>query len=260
MAGKKYYGYYLNENTYGVVDSWPMCQEICKGQKGARYKGFTSRQEAEEWIGKGGEYAEKTGKFYAYYLEGLGTSGIVNSWSECQEKTKKYKARYKSFKSKKEAEKWIADGAKYEDKNEVKANLPEGIYFDAGTGRGIGVEVRVTDVKGKSILDKLLEKNKINQFGNYLCKEGATNNFGELLGIYIALKIAIKEDEKAIFGDSALVINYWSKGYIKKENVNEETLELSKKVKSLREIFEEKGGKVSHVSGDYNPADLGFHR
>lgn len=260
MAAKKYYGYYLNEDTYGVVDSWPMCQEICKGQKGARYKGFTSKKEAEEWLGKGGEYAEKKGKYYAYYLEETGVSGIVNTWAICQEKTKNHKARYKSFKNKLEAEKWISNGAKYEDKNEMKNNLPEGIYFDAGTGRGIGVEVRVTDVKGKSILNKFLDDEKINEFGNYLCKKGATNNFGELLGVYIAIKIALKDDERLIFGDSALVINYWSKGYIKKDNVNEETFELAMKVKKIRETFEKSGGKIEHVSGDYNPADLGFHK
>ncbi len=50
--------------------------------------------------------------------------------------------RYKSFKSQSEAQNWLDNGAKYEDKNEIKANLPDGIYFDAGTGRGIGVEVR----------------------------------------------------------------------------------------------------------------------
>ncbi len=260
MASKKYYGYYLNDNTYGIVDNWLMCQEICKGQKGARYKGFISKKEAEDWLGSGREYKEKKDKFYAYYLEEDRVSDIVTTWSLCQKRIKGKRARYKSFKNEKEAKSWLDNGAKYEDKNEIKANLQEGIYFDAGTGRGIGVEVRVTDVKGDSILDRLLEKNKINEFGNYLCKEGSTNNFGELLGIYIALKIAIKEKKMNVFGDSALVINYWSKGFIKKENVNEETLELSKKVKKLREIFEEQGGRIDYVSGNYNPADLGFHR
>jgi ribonuclease HI len=28
----------------------------------------------------------------------------------------------------------------------------------------------------------------------------------------------------------------------------------------LRETFEEKGGIIKRISGDFNPADLGFHR
>ena len=59
---------------------------------------------------------------------------------------------------------------------------------------------------------------------------------------------------------AALVINYWSKGYIKKDNVAEDTYNLAMKVKTEREKFEKRGGQVSHISGDFNPADLGFHK
>ena len=31
-------------------------------------------------------------------------------------------------------------------------------------------------------------------------------------------------------------------------------------VKSLREDFEQKGGQMIFISGDHNPADLGFHK
>jgi ribonuclease HI len=31
-------------------------------------------------------------------------------------------------------------------------------------------------------------------------------------------------------------------------------------VKNLREKFEKKGGVIQYISGDINPADLGFHR
>jgi hypothetical protein len=71
--------------------------------------------------------------------------------------------------------------------------------------------------------------------------------------------IAEKTGEKNIFGDSKLVIDYWSKGFIKKE-VGEETVELARKVADIRRKFESSGGKISLISGDDNPADLGFHR
>ena len=90
--------------------------------------------------------------------------------------------------------------------------------------------------------------------------KGATNNFGELAGIFFALEIALKEKIFNIYGDSSLVIEYWSKGFIKKDNVTPKTYELAMKVKERREFFEAAGGKINHISGDFNPADLGFHK
>lgn len=122
------------------------------------------------------------------------------------------------------------------------------------------MEVRVVLKDGTPVLDKYLPKEKINDFGNYLAPKGTTNNFGELAGIYFALEIAMKENILNIYGDSSLVIDYWSKGFIKKNNVSENTYNLAMKVKIKRELFENMGGKISHISGDFNPADLGFHK
>ena len=110
------------------------------------------------------------------------------------------------------------------------------------------------------MVEKIVPKEKVNEFGNYLCKESSTNNYGELMGIYIALKLALKTDVKNIFGDSKLILEYWSKGIGKLGSLDEGTVELIKLVKELRITYEQKGGKVFYVSGDYNPADLGFHR
>ena len=203
-------------------------------------------------------------KFYAYFLEKENISGIVETWDECKTLVNGKKARYKSFPTRKECETWLGAGANYEKKAEIKKeiqeNLPMGIYFDAGTGRGIGVEVRVTSKEGNSILHKILPQERINEFGNFLMPKGATNNFGELAGIFFALEIALKEKIFNIYGDSSLVIEYWSKGFIKKDNVTPKTYELAMKVKERREFFEAAGGKISHISGDFNPADLGFHK
>lgn len=199
-------------------------------------------------------------KFYAYFLTESRESNIVETWNQCKNETSGKKARYKSFKTYKEAESWLKSGAEYEKK--IKATPPilkDGIYFDAGTGRGIGVEVRVTLKNGESILSKYFPNLEINEFGNYLTKPGKTNNFGELAGMYLALHIAIEEKIMYIFGDSSLVINYWSKGLIK-NSVSQETQRLAQKVKIKREIFEKLGGSIEHISGDFNPADLGFHK
>jgi len=188
-------------------------------------------------------------KYYAYSTEGK--DGIVDSWDECQRIVSGKSAKYKSFESKDQAERWLQMGADYSLKNTASA---DGVYFDAGTGLGMGVEVSVTDKNGKTLL-----KENINERGNFLIKESVTNNFGELLACKFALEIALEKNCKKIFGDSKLILEYWSKGYIKKE-IPEETRKLAQQVKQLRYEFEKNGGVMSHISGGSNPADLGFHR
>lgn len=196
-------------------------------------------------------------KYYAYRLPKTGESGICDNWEECKKIVSgKTDARYKGFSSLADAEEWIGQGADYLHKKE----MPKGIYFDAGTGRGDGVEVSVTDEGGKDLLQLALPKKKINKHGKLLLGADATNNFGELLGCKYALEIAKKKNIKHIFGDSRLVTDYWSKGYVKMEEVMPETIELALEVATLRKEFEKKGGKIEHVSGAENPADLGFHR
>ena len=207
-------------------------------------------------------------KCYAYYIEEGSISGIVESWGECEMIVKGQKARYKGFKSQQEAQAWLNLGATYDAKLKVMKNkstgvsltLKKGLYFDAGTGRGIGTEVRVVNEKGVNQLEKVVPSEKINPYGNYTT-EGKTNNFGELLGCYIALKIALNEEHHTIFGDSKLVLEYWSKGRYNKNNLKDsETIELIERVAKLRAEFEVKGGEVLYISGDDNPADLGFHK
>lgn len=212
-------------------------------------------------------------KFYAYFFneENL---GIVESWEECKTVVQNSKARYKSFPSYSEAKVWLKAGAKYENKKisseSIKAKLEEGIYFDAGTGRGQGVEVRITDKNGRSLIhilesdnfNKFLKKNSwfINEFDNIQLTKDKTNNFGELLGLYLALECAKNLNLNKIFGDSKLVISYWSKGQFQAGNLNQETVSLIKKVTENRRKFEFYNASVEHISGDINPADLGFHK
>jgi ribonuclease HI len=194
-------------------------------------------------------------KYYAYLVDG--ESGVTDNWPECQEVVVgKNGAKYKSFESLEAAEAWIEMGADYSVK---QVALEDGIYFDSGTGAGLGVEINVTDRMGKKLLHKVLPKGKLNEKGHHLADEGTTNNFGELLACKYALQLAIKDGVNKIFGDSKLVVEYWSKGHIKYE-VGEETVNLAQEVKILRKEFEKKGGRIKLISGGSNPADLGFHK
>lgn len=194
-------------------------------------------------------------KYYAYSINGK--NGITDSWPQCQKIVSgMVDAKYKGFETKDEAERWLNAGADYKVKHMASE---KGIYFDAGTGAGKGVEISVTDENGSTLLNKILKKKDINHRGKHLIIKDVTNNFGELLACKYALEIALKENIKMIFGDSKLILDYWSKGYIKK-TLNKETIDLSNEVKKLRYEFENKNGKIEHVSGGSNPADLGFHK
>lgn len=137
--------------------------------------------------------------------------------------------------------------------------MPRGIYFDAGTGRGDGVEIRVTDEKGTNLLHRTLPKRHITAFGTHRVPHEATNNYGELLAAKHAFVIAMKTGTRRIAGDSALVVNFWSKGIVRNNRVPARTVKLCATVARLREKFEAQGGRIVRVSGDDNPADLGFH-
>ena len=209
-------------------------------------------------------------KYYAYFFDNK-NNGIVESWTECEKIVKGTKARYKSFIDKAVAQNWLNNGANYERKastTPIITRLEKGIYFDSGTGRGIGVEVRITDENKVSFLEtlpketikKLLKNTKwtVNEFGNIYLGANKTNNFGELIGLYFALEIAKIINCPLISGDSRLVIDYWSLGYFHENNLELETISYINKVIAMRKEFEKTKGVIKHISGDINPADLGF--
>ena len=200
----------------------------------------------------------KKEKHYAYFIPG-GTMGVTNHWPTCERMVKGVVgARFKAFETKQDAERWLADGARYESR--LRKKLEPGIYFDAGTGRGAGVEISVTDEHGKNLLHKTFSKTDLNRFGKYLIENpSATNNYGELLALRSALEVAKKIKVKNIFGDSKLVIDYWSQWHIKRKELPEETVALANEVAKMREKFEASGGTIERISGGDNPADLGFH-
>ena len=204
----------------------------------------------------------KVKKHYAYFFS-ESKQGICENWSECEKIVSGKDARYRSFKTKEEAEQWLAGGAEYDKKPlrlRLARKLQPGIYFDAGTGRGDGVEISVTDSKGKDLLKDILPKKLVNKYGKHLIKDNVTNNYGELLACRYALELALKKKTKKVFGDSKLVVDFWSRGIVNHKLLPLKTLRLAEEVSELRNKFENAGGQLVHVSGDHNPADLGFHK
>ena len=190
----------------------------------------------------------KKNKYYGYFLPDGNRQGVCENWEKCRKIVEGKKgARFRGFDSKKEADQWLLGGAVYHQRQ--RAKLEPGIYFDSGTGRGIGVEINVTNEKGEYLLKAVT-----------LVLKNVTNNYGELLACKYALKIALKKNIKRVFGDSKLIINFWSKGIIRRKEVAKKTYLLSLEVKKLRIEFENKKGELLRISGADNPADLGFHK
>ena len=209
-------------------------------------------------------------KHYAWLNTGTGEFGIEKNWPDCESKTKGVKGmRSKSFGTEKLAQEWLDSGGEYEKKadrvkEEIKIELKElpatTIFFDAGTGGPIkGVKVRVTDKLKNPLLQKIVKKDKLTADGNLLLPEGKTNNFGELLGLFFALELALEAGVKTIAGDSKLVISHWSEGNFS-DKITEETKELIKDVIVLKTKFIQFGGQLVWISGAINPSDLGYHK
>ncbi|MBP7127202.1 ribonuclease H family protein [Myxococcota bacterium] len=195
-------------------------------------------------------------------------SGLADTWAECRTRVQgRSGARYRGFASRDEARAWLAGGAAYESrerrKEALRQDLPEdAVYFDAGTGRGTGTEANVTDRAGTPLAHLEAPERVLTPFGTIRLSPGRTNNYGELMACYYALKVARRLGVKRVLGDSRLVLDFWSRGRLSASarQSDPDLARLADLTARERALFEESGGRLDHVPGDRNPADLGFHR
>ena len=204
-------------------------------------------------------------RFYAWACDGA--QGIETSWPACDARVHGRAARYRGFPTRHEAQAWLDAGAVYESRGPRKAAqrqaLPQdAIFFDAGTGRGLGTEVNVTDRDGVPLVHLANPKYPVTEFGTVRLPNDKTNNFGELLGCFYALRIARVRGCMRVCGDSELVLSWWSRDRVSAEKraSDPELALLAGLVARERRAFEAAGGTLQHVPGGVNPADLGFHR
>lgn len=137
-----------------------------------------------------------------YYVVWSGkNTGIYNSWEECKEQVHGVKsARYKSFKSLKEAEEAFAKGGA----PERQSNRPNSSYIEeslsvdaACSGNPGKMEYRGVDTKtGEEIF-------------HYGPVDNGTNNIGEFLAIVHALALLKNENKTTpIYSDSQTAISW----------------------------------------------------
>ncbi len=260
---------YVTARERGIVRTWAECEAKVKG-KNARFKGFEDRASAESWLAGGGS-CEGKGKscvkrHYAYRTETQ--QGVAGSWAECDRIVRGRKARYRGFLTREQALRWLDEGAPYEDrdldKKKALSVFPEdAVFFDSGTGPGRGVEIRVTDREGVPLVHlSQREEGELLPEGSVLLGRGRTNNYGELLACLVAMQAAEALGATHVYGDSKLVLDYWSKGHVSrdKRSTDPDLASLAAECARARARFEASGGALGHVPGRINPADLGFHR
>jgi ribonuclease HI len=259
---------YVTPRERGIASSWPQCEEKVSGRH-ARYKGFPDRAAAERWLATGAHYEQKADrptKHYAYRTET--EEGVVDSWRECERIVRGRRARYRGFETREAARRWLDEGALYENREVEKAlamaDYPEdAVFFDSGTGPGRGVEIKVTDREGVPLVH-LAERDEgaLHPEGSLVLGHSRTNNYGELLACLVALQAAQELGSRHVYGDSKLVLDYWSKGHVGRDKraSDPDLAELAGECAEQRKRFERAGGTLGHVPGRFNPADLGFHR
>ena len=256
---KKHYAVYFPENRESfITDFFEKVNIAINDEKGV-FKGFINEKDAFEWL----EQCKTERRIcYAIFLVEELKSLIVFDLEMQKNFTKDRANITRIFDTVNEADRWLRNMEQnyiIDMKNLLKEDT---IFFDVGTGRGIGAEVCVSDYMGNPIIEKLSEyKNSLNGYGNY--NLGKINNimYGELFGLYLALLISKENNKyKKIAGDNLGVINNWSKGEKISSKISFEEKELIDKVVLLRKEFEENGGKILYINGSINPADLGFHK
>jgi len=259
---------YVTARERGIVSSWAECEARVSGKE-ARYKGFPDRATAELWLSTGARYetlARSSSKVYAYHTET--GDGIAQTWDECERIVRGRRARYRGFDDRAAAQQWLDAGAWYEDretekKEALRAYPDDSVFFDSGTGPGRGTEIRVTDRSGITVIHLAEhDEGRLVPEGNVVLGHDRTNNYGELLACLLAIQAATRLGSRHVYGDSKLVLDYWSRGRVSRDKREEDPdlAKLARIAKRARDAFERDGGTLDRIPGGLNPADLGFHR
>lgn len=254
----------------GVYLTWKECQDNTTGFKGASYKSFLSRKEAQDFVDGKPTGSNPGGKFYGVAVGKK--PGVYEDWAIASMQIKDVKGpKYKKFDTREEAEEFVRSGGKIpaatsaKEKKEKKANGKEiaqedeeeeekvvkkakvgssgskrktTVYTDGSSlgngqvGSVAGVGVWFGDMDSRNVSEPL---------------EGMpqTNNRAELTGILKALEIAPKDRDLEIITDSNYSINCvtaWYKNWMKKgwKTSTNKDVENQDLIKEIRKKIEER--------------------
>jgi ribonuclease HI len=146
----KYYAVRAGK-TPGVYMTWKECQDQTTGFKGASYKSFTSKKDAEDFAA-GKEVASSAGagkgteeKFYGIAVGH--NPGVYDTWTAAQEQIKDVKGpKYKKFGTREEAEDFVKSGGKAVKKADAPKEKSNGIGAEGPSAK----KVKTSSSKGKT--------------------------------------------------------------------------------------------------------------
>ncbi|NNC83499.1 MAG: ribonuclease H [Flavobacteriales bacterium] len=219
MAKKKKKYYVVWEgHTPGVYHSWAECQRQTSGYANARYRSFSSLEEAEAVFKDPGSVKPSSKRKPMYYVVWQGkTPGIYSNWDEAKAQIEgANKPKYKAFGSRMLAEKAYEEGPDaYEGRGFKKTRdlspeelekiglpIPESISVDAASNAQTGV----FEYRGV-ITDSATEIFRVGPF------QAGSNNIGEFLAIVHALAYLKKNRSSLpIYSDSRIAMGWVKKG------------------------------------------------
>ncbi|GAW22084.1 hypothetical protein ANO14919_116190 [Xylariales sp. No.14919] len=234
---QKYYAVRAGDKP-GVYLTWAECQEQTAGFRGASYKSFTSREDAEAFVAgrKVPAAADEEDKFYAVAVGR--EPGIYTDWDEASVAIKGWKApKYKKFITRdeavefirahgnEEAQEWLlnegaqppnkkiktktsGDGDLVEDEPDVLRIFTDGSSLSNGRAGAIaGVGVYFGEGDKRNVSERL---------------EGEiqTNQRAELTAVRRALELAKHDAKIRIFTDSKYAIDCsinWYKSWVRND-------------------------------------------
>jgi len=203
--------------------------------------------------------------------------GVYKTWTECKEQTDGFSgASFKKFSTREDADISFS--------GQVAESVPEKredefcIYVDGAHNKVTRDEAwgSVVDQNGKDLiepykhlLDDMVLTTKNLPVGTRTLIIAKFNdvstqqiNGAELLSLIAGIRIAKEIKCLTVCSDSKLMTDYWSKRLKPESKLKMDPLKSNwvEYLIKIRQNFEKIGGKIEKISGDDNPADLGFHK
>jgi ribonuclease HI len=241
MANKQKYYVVLEGHQPGIYNSWSETQKQINGYKGAIFKSFENKTDADVAF-ETGEFPESTkDKKQMYYVVWNGHEpGIYTKWSEAQKQIVGFKGSiYKTFGSKKLAEKAFSESPNdYQGDYKKTKDLSE----DELTKIGEPIELTlcvdaacngVGDFEYRGVWN--FSREEVFKVGPY---KNGSNNIGEFLALVHALAFLnshkdSKMKELPIYSDSRIAMGWVkSKTCRTKQNPNSEVNNLIKRAEN----------------------------
>lgn len=241
----KYYAVRCGRTT-GIFLNWDECKQSVNGYKGAIYKSFASKQEAESFV-----------------------RGETQNTARDEPQTPVPKKP--SLRSLIRNERIRLEVSEPE--------LGNYIFCDGGHNRTTGdcAFGSVVNYQGRDLIEGYTNELTDMELRNVMLPKGPRfvivthfndvrtqqNNGAELLALVAALRIALTRDDiKIIYCDSDLLLLHWSRRLNPERRIimDPRKVEYIDELISLRRRFERRGGSLEKISGGNNLADLGYHK